>query len=463
MLFSSIVFIYYFLPIVLIIYFAVPFRCKNTILFISGMLFYAWGEPHYVVWMLASITCAYFFGLAIEKHREDAAGKWLTVSSVAITLSFLLYFKYTDFLLENLNTIFSWNIRLPGITLPIGISFYTFQIISYTVDVKRGRVAALKSFINFGAYAVMFPQLVAGPIVRCSDVADQLKARTHSMEKAAGGVRRFVTGLAKKVLIANVLGELVTRSESGSTSVLFCWIGAVAGMLQVYYDFSGYSDMAIGLGNILGFTFPENFNYPLISGSIREFWRRWHISLGTWFRDYVYIPMGGSRVSTPRYIINVFTVWLLTGLWHGAQWNFVIWGLSFGILITAEKYLQFDWLLAAVRKIAVLFVLTISFTIFNANGISDVCLKLSQLFGLKDLSLSNNVTAYYFRSYFVVLLIAVAGATPFPTEAYRRFEATDVGRMLLTWLEPIALTVLLLICTAYLVDGSYNPFLYFRF
>ena len=329
MLFSSVPFLFYFLPCVLLVYFLVPGTLKNGVLLLVSLLFYGWGEPRYLLVMLASIVQGYVFGLLIGKLRGRPAAKACLAASVLLSFAALAYFKYADFFLANFNALTGLSVPLLRITLPIGISFYTFQILSYTVDIYRQDVKAQRNPIDLATYVALFPQLIAGPIVRYSDIAEQLKGRIHTMGKTAQGIRRFILGLGKKILIANLLGELCSIFRaSDDKSVLFFWLYAVAYTLHVYFDFSGYSDMAIGLGKLFGFDFLENFNYPFISKSITEFWRRWHMSLGTWFRDYVYIPLGGSRVSVPRHLFNLFLVWMLTGFWHGAAWNFVIWGLS---------------------------------------------------------------------------------------------------------------------------------------
>ena len=376
------------------------------------------------------------------------------------------YFKYADFFIRNVNAATGCSISLLNITLPIGISFYTFQVLSYTMDVYRQHVKAQRNLIDLAAYMALFPQLIAGPIVRYSDIAEQLKGRIHTMGKTAQGIRRFILGLGKKILIANLLGELCSIFRtSDDKSVLFFWLYAVAYTLHVYFDFSGYSDMAIGLGKLFGFDFLENFNYPFISKSITEFWRRWHMSLGTWFRDYVYIPLGGSRVSLPRHLFNIFLVWMLTGFWHGAAWNFVIWGLYFALLLILEKI----WLLEILKKSHVLnriYVLTaaaISFVIFDATDMSQAFSYLKAMFGTGGYPLTSAASSYYFRSYFVVLMIALLGATPIPKSFYRRIQQWKTGTAVMLFAEPLALSALLLICTAFLVDGSFNPFLYFRF
>lgn len=467
MLFSSIPFLFWFLPGVLILYAAAPGALKNTVLLLSSFFFYGWGEPRYVIWMMLAILMAYLFGLLIERyHSVPKLARLFLALSVSSSLLMLGYFKYADFFIRNVNAATGCSIPLLKITLPIGISFYTFQILSYTVDVYRQDVKAQRNLIDLAAYVALFPQLIAGPIVRYSDVAEQLKGRIHTIDKTAQGIRRFILGLGKKILIANLLGELCSIFRtSDDKSVLFFWLYAVAYTLHVYFDFSGYSDMAIGLGKLFGFDFLENFNYPFISKSMTEFWRRWHMSLGTWFRDYVYIPLGGSRVSIPRHLFNIFLVWMLTGFWHGAAWNFVIWGLYFALLLILEKV----WLLEILKKSHVLnriYVLTatvISFVIFDATDMSQAFSYLKSMFGAGGYPLISAACSYYFRSYFVVLMIALLGATPSPKSFCRRLQQRKMGTAVMLFAEPLALSALLLICTAFLVDGSFNPFLYFRF
>ena len=338
MLFSSITFLYYFLPLVLIVYFIVPKQLKNVWLLLSSLFFYAWGEPKCVFLMIATVMLNYIFGILIEKSTSKKLKKTYLTISIVLTLSGLLYFKYANFFVENFDIVTGMSVPALKIALPIGISFYTFQILSYTVDVYRGQVNAQKNPLTLGTYVALFPQLIAGPIVRYKDVERELLCRTHSFEKTALGIRRFIIGLGKKVIIANTLGELCEGFyATNDASVMFYWLFVISYMLQIYFDFSGYSDMAIGLGKIFGFDFLENFNYPFISKSISEFWRRWHMSLGTWFRDYVYFPLGGSRVKKSRLILNLFIVWFLTGFWHGAEWNFVLWGLFFFVFLSIEK------------------------------------------------------------------------------------------------------------------------------
>ena len=466
MLFSSIPFLYYFLPIVMVLYFAVPKCMKNGVLLLASLTFYAWGEPKYVILMIASIFVGYISGLLIEAISDLKQKKWILIASVTVCLGFLGYFKYANFFLENFTFLTGLSVPTLKIALPIGISFYTFQILSYVVDVYRGEVPAQKNIIHLAAYVSMFPQLIAGPIVRYADIAKELEQRTHSIDHFATGARRFVIGLAKKILIANTLGELcdIFRS-SNEKAVLFYWLYAVAFCLHIYFDFSGYSDMAIGLGKIFGFTFLENFNYPYISKSVTEFWRRWHMSLGTWFRDYVYIPLGGNRVSKPRWFFNIFVVWMLTGFWHGAAWNFIIWGLFFAFFLIVEKL----WLLKYLEKakiwnhIYVLVVIAISFVIFNATDMKEAFAYIGGMFGVGTISLSSAEFVYYLKSYGVTLVLALIGATPIVKNAVSRLQEKEYTHKILNVLEPIALIALLVVMTAYLVDGSFNPFLYFRF
>ena len=465
MLFSSIPFLYYFLPLVLAVYFLTPARFRNAVLLLASLIFYAWGEPKYVLLMLASILSGYGFGLLQERYRGQKGAKLVCGLSVAVSLSFLLYFKYADFFLENFNAATGLGVPLLRIALPIGISFYTFQIISYTVDVYRGEPAQ-KNLIHLAAYVAMFPQLIAGPIVRYSDIAQQLEHRSHSTALAAEGVRRFLIGLGKKILIANQLGELCSVFRaSDEKSVLFYWLYAVAFALHIYFDFSGYSDMAIGLGKVFGFHFLENFNYPYISAGITEFWRRWHISLGTWFRDYVYIPLGGNRVGRARQLLNILVVWMLTGFWHGAAWNFVVWGLMFAVLLIMEKL----WLLKPLSKcrplahLYVVFFVVISFVIFNAENMGQALSDIGGLFGAGGIPLVSAEAVYCLRSFALVLILAVLGATPLLRNGLVRLSQYPTAGKVLNALEPFTLFVLLLVMTGYLVDGSFNPFLYFRF
>ena len=466
MLFSSLPFLYYFLPITLILYWLAPKNGKNLILLLTSLFFYGWGEPKTILLMILSITVGYFVGIKIEQnHGTKAAKRWL-IASVIFNLGMLGLFKYADFFISNLNLIPFVSIPLLKLALPIGISFYTFQIMSYTIDVYRGDVAAQKNFISLAAYISLFPQLIAGPIVRYKDIDAQLSYRTHSKEKMALGIRRFVIGLAKKVLIANQLGELTELFlASKDQSVVYAWIYAIAFMLHIYFDFSGYSDMAIGLGKFFGFELLENFNYPYISKSITEFWRRWHISLGTWFKDYVYIPLGGNRVSKSRHFFNILIVWFLTGFWHGASWNFIVWGLYFAIILMIEKNVLLNSLnrFKVINHVYVLILVSISFVIFNATDLSAAIVTLKTMFGLDGTSLYSAETAYMISNYGFVLLLAVLGATPLPKTIFNKLNQNVMLQKFFDVMEPVLLALCFLMITAYLVDGSFNPFLYFRF
>ena len=458
MLFSGIPFLYYFLPAVVAVYFLMPKSGRNGVLLAASLLFYGWGEPKYLLLMLVSIGVFYLCGLRIEKAAQRKRKKLWLILSVVFGAACLVVFKYADFFLGSFAALTGLSVPMLRLALPIGISFYTFQCISYTVDVYRGHVPAQKSLVNFGTYVALFPQLIAGPIVRYVDIAKELEDRTTGAEDLLCGVRRFVLGLAKKVLLANQFGLLTEVFRSSTEkSVLFHWLYALGFLLHIYFDFSGYSDMAIGLGRIFGFRFPENFNYPYLSRSITEFWRRWHMTLGGWFRDYVYIPMGGNRVSRLRWIGNILTVWALTGLWHGASWNFVLWGLLFAAFLLMEK------LLPGIRKLPgwvlhlyVLLVVTLSFVLFNAADLHQAVSDLKGLFG--GVPLCSAQALYALRSYGLLFVIGAAGATPLPKTLSRKLP--EKPRAILTFL---VLPVLLLLCTAYLVDGSFNPFLYFRF
>lgn len=466
MLFSSITFLYYFLPCVLILYFAVPKCLKNAVLLLSSLFFYAWGEPKYVILMVLSIFMAYIFGLIIEKYRGQYWSKVAMIISVIISLSSLVYFKYSAFFIANFNKATGLNVSLLNIALPIGISFYTFQIVSYTIDVYRGDVKARKNPIGLAAYVAMFPQLIAGPIVRYSDIEKQLDDRSFDIDKVAEGIRRFVIGLSKKILIANVLGELCENFKaSESISVLFVWLYAISYMLHVYFDFSGYSDMAIGLGKIFGFDFLENFNYPFISKSITEFWRRWHMSLGTWFRDYVYIPLGGNRVSKFRHVFNILIVWMLTGFWHGADWNFIVWGLFFAVFLTIEKFFLSGFLKKrkVVGHVYVIILCLVSFVIFDASDMSVAISNIKGMFGLGNIPLASAEAIYNLKSYLVVLIVAIFGSTPLIKKLCLKLKRKEKANRFINILESIILVGLFILITAYLVDGSFNPFLYFRF
>lgn len=467
MTFSSIPFLYYFLPAVIILYFIVPRVLKNSVLLVSSLVFYAWGEPKYLFLMLISILCGYVFGLLIEKSgtNRKRAKLFLTVS-VAISLGFLIYFKYADFFISNFGAATGISVPLLRISLPVGISFYTFQLMSYAVDVYRG-LPAQKNPISFGAYIAMFPQLIAGPIVRYSDIADKLNSRSHSLSLCCDGASRFVAGLCKKILLSDRFAELCSAFRvSDEKSVLFYWMYAIAFTLQIYFDFSGYSDMAIGLGKIFGFHFPENFDHPYVSKSITEFWRRWHMTLGSWFRDYVYIPLGGNRRGKGRWFFNIFVVWFLTGFWHGADWQFIAWGLMYAVLLVAEKLFllkKLEHAPAFFRHAYVLFFTVIGFVLFNAQDISAAFAEIGGLFGIGTSSLASAEAVYYLKSYAPLLIFGAVAATPvfavLKAKAQGKKSLCKAAELLL----PAVLCAGILLCTAYLVDGSFSPFLYFRF
>jgi len=461
MLFSGIPFLYYFLPAVVLAYFLVPRCLKNAVLLVFSLVFYAWGEPKYVFLMIATIGLFYGCGIAIGKSQRKGWKKFWLILSVVISLGLLAVFKYADFFLGSINSVTGADIPLLKLALPIGISFYTFQCLSYTIDVYRGNAQVQKNPISFGAYVSLFPQLIAGPIVRYVDVARELDSRQHSWELIGQGLRRVLVGLAKKILIANQLGELTNLFRaSGEKSVLFYWLYAIAFSLHIYFDFSGYSDMAIGLGKIFGFRFIENFNYPYLSRSIAEFWRRWHMSLGSWFRDYVYIPLGGNRVSKLRWVFNILVVWMLTGLWHGAAWNFVLWGLLYAVFLLLEKWVPaLQKLPSLLRRVYVLLVVVIGFVLFNAVDLNQAVSDIGGMFGFGGVPLVSAHTLYCLRSYGVLLIAAFIGATPLVRDVASKVYEKPIGKIL----EPLVLIALLLVCTAYLVDGSFNPFLYFRF
>ena len=461
MLFSSVTFLYYFLPAVLILYFLAPWKLKNTVLLLSSLVFYGWGEPKLLFLMIFTIAMFYGCGLMIGRSETEKAKKLWLILSIVISVTLLAIFKYADFFIGSFNAATGLSIPLLRLALPVGISFYTFQSLSYTIDVYRGNVPAQKNPISFGAYVVLFPQLIAGPIVRYIDVARELDERTHSWEDFCLGLRRFLVGLGKKILIADNFALLMKIfRESEGQSVLFYWLYAVAFTLNIYFDFSGYSDMAIGLGRIFGFKFIENFNYPYLSKSVTEFWRRWHMSLGSWFRDYIYIPLGGNRVGKGRWVFNILTVWMLTGLWHGAAWNFVLWGLLFGILLMVEKWAPgLQKLPSFLRHGYVLLIVCLSFVLFNAESLSQALSDMGGMFGFAGVPLVNVESLYYLRSYAPLFLMGFVGATPIVRDIARKIGEKPWGAVL----EIFLMAVLLIVCSAYLVDGSFSPFLYFRF
>ncbi|MBR2323364.1 MAG: MBOAT family protein [Clostridia bacterium] len=469
MVFSSIPFLYYFLPIVLIAYFLVPRKAKNYVLLLASLFFYFYGEQLLVLLMLSSALVDYSMARIIEKFRDN---KIIPKIALAFTLLFdlgvLCYFKYVDFFISNFNAVFGMEIPLLKIALPLGISFYTFQTLSYVLDVYRGDVEAQKNFFTYATYLTLFPQLVAGPIVRYKTVAHELLYREHSVSKFSQGVFRFSIGMGKKIMIANMLGEFVNAFSSiQNPTVLLCWLFAAAYSLQIYFDFSGYSDMAIGLGKMFGFEFNENFDHPYTSKSISEFWRRWHMSLGSWFRDYIYIPLGGNRVKFPRWLLNVFVVWFATGLWHGASWNFVLWGVYFGVFLVLEKLFLGNLLKKLpgfVSNAYVIIVVFVSFVMFGCmdylGGFNQGLQHIASMFGFGGLPFASTNTLYYLRDYAVVLVLAIIGSTPFVKNlANKVVEKYPIAK----WAQPVIVVLIFLLCTAELSDASFNPFLYFNF
>lgn len=466
MLFSSVTFLFYFLPVVLAIYYILPTPkgrqdLRNGILLLLSLVFYAWGEPVYVFLMIGQCIAAWSLSLVINKHRGKTPAKLALAGVAVVSLGALLFFKYTNFFITNINSLFHTNSPLLQLVMPIGISFYTFQILSYSVDLYYGKIEVQRNVFTFSTYVALFPQLMAGPIVRYSHVEKELHDRRVTVRDFSDGARRFTMGLAKKVLIANVLAEL-TELMRGGTDVLSGWLYILAFALHLYFDFSGYSDMAIGLGRMFGFKFPENFNYPYIAKSVTEFWHRWHISLSSWFRDYVYIPLGGNRKGLPRQIINILIVWLLTGFWHGANWNFIGWGLYFAAFMLVEKFLLSKLLEkfpSFLRHVYLLLIIVVGWAVFDGTSTAETRLHLSTIFVFGADSFAGVESLYYLRSYAVPLILGIIGATPLPKSIAARYENTKI----FTVLQPLAIGVLLITVTAFLVDGSFNPFIYFRF
>ena len=464
MVFSSLTFLQCFLPLCLLAYFLVPKAWRNGALFLFSLLFYAWGEPVYVLLMLFSTALDYTCGQAAERCRGQRGAKIALLVSVCVNLGLLCVFKYSDFLIGTINTLFGTALPQPNLPLPIGISFYTFQAMSYVIDVYRGDAAVERSFLHVALYVVLFPQLVAGPIVRYSTVAEEIRCRREGADDMAEGLQRFLFGLAKKVLLANQMGLIADAAFSQTAprlSMGLAWLGVIGYTLQIYFDFSGYSDMATGLGRMLGFEFLPNFNYPYISRSITEFWRRWHISLSTWFREYLYIPLGGNRCSRAKWMRNLFLVWAATGIWHGASWNFLLWGLYFWALLLLEKFLLAKPLAkapAAVGHIYTMLLVMVSWAIFAMEDFSRLGSYLRVMFGLGGAPLADAAFGYYLRSYLPVLVVAAIASTPLAATLWRKLpeRAAQV-------LGTLAILAGLLLCTAYLVAGTYNPFLYFRF
>ncbi len=467
MLFSSVTFLYAFLPIVLVLYFAAPKKLKNTVLLLASLFFYYFGERIYTVILLISSITDYTWSLLIEKYRGRKITKLFLVGSLVVNLGLLGFFKYADFFIGNINALLGTTIPFTGVPLPIGISFYTFQTMSYTIDVYRGTAKAQRNLVSFATFVCLFPQLIAGPIVRYTDLALELNDRKSTLEGVSLGLHRFAVGLGKKVILANAMGEMCKDlTSSGSQSIFMFWLYAAAYALQIYLDFSAYSDMAIGLGRVFGFKFPENFNYPFVSKSITEFWRRWHMTLGSWFRDYIYFPLGGSRTTTLKWLRNILVVWMVTGFWHGAEWNFVLWGLYFGLLLMLEKLFLGKILQKCgviVQHIYVIFTVLISFVIFSVEKLSNLGTYVGGLFGIGALPLFDERTLYIADSFLVVFLLCIVASLPFPKMLWDKFGETKVGSVVRAVADPIVIAGMLIVCTALLVDGSFNPFLYFRF
>lgn len=474
MVFSSLLFLFRFLPLFLVLYFAAPKRLRNTILFIGSLIFYGWGEPVYISLLLFSTLVDFIHGQLVGKFKDKGnltAAKWVVASSAIINLALLIVFKYTDFFIRSFNELTGSSVPLLGLALPIGISFYTFQTMSYTIDVYRGEAPVQNNLISFGAYVSMFPQLIAGPIVRYQDIALELNNRQENLNQFALGIRLFIIGLGKKVLLANQTGALWTEISAilpEERSILMVWTGILAFSFQIYFDFSGYSDMAVGMGHMLGFRFPDNFRYPYISKSITEFWRRWHISLGTWFREYVYIPLGGNRNGTLLQIRNILIVWLLTGIWHGANLNFLLWGLYFGVLLLLEKFVFKKWLErlpAWIQHGYACLLVIFGWVLFAFEDMNAGFTYLVQMLGGAGLPFCNERTLFLLCGNLILLLASALGSTPLPAKTARLLSPDGQTRFQTAGkiVEPLFLGLVLFLSVAYLVDATYNPFLYFRF
>ncbi len=464
MVFSSISFLYYFLPLVLLFYFFTPEKYRNIILLVASLFFYFYGEPRYLWVLIFSIVFNYYYGRFLEKRKKKRP-LFLAIN-LLMNFGILFYFKYFHFFLDNINLLFHSNFSWAYIVMPIGISFFTFQATSYIIDIYRGKVKSANHILTFATYLSLFPQLIAGPIVRYETVEEDLKVRKFNASSFSQGIKRFVIGLSKKVLLANVLGEC-SKSLAGlaSQSVFSYLLQATGNTLQLYLDFSGYSDMAIGLGLMFGFHFLENFQYPLFAHSITDFWRRWHISLSSWLKDYIYIPLGGSRVPTYRRYLNILIVWMITGLWHGASWNFVLWGIYFAVFLILEKafFLKFLEKHRILGHFYTIILVVISFVIFNETNFSQLVVFLKGMFGFSHLPFSNMETIYYFKNYLIVILISILAAIPWFSFGKGKMLQNEKWKKIFSFLEPIFYLALLLITTGYLVDESFNPFLYFRF
>ena len=463
MVFSSISFLYYFLPLCILCYFLIPAKYRNKVLLIFSLFFYFYGESKYIIVLIFSCILNYYAGKLILKYPKKK--KILLIADLVINFGLLFYFKYFNFFITNINNLLNTDLPLLQVIMPIGISFFTFQATSYVIDIYKGEIKPAKNVFDFATYLTLFPQLIAGPIVRYETVAEEMENRTTSTSLVASGLKRFIIGLGKKVLIANLLGAFATSLDTlSSSTILSFWLKALAYTFQIYYDFSGYSDMAIGLGLVFGFHFLENFNYPLTAKSITDFWRRWHISLSTWFRDYLYIPLGGNRLGKKKQIRNILIVWLTTGLWHGASWNFVLWGLYFAILLLLEKFVWQKFLdkHKIFAHISTFILILFSFIIFNTESIAGIGLFFQNLFNF-NLPFTNVETNFYLSNYLIVLILAFIGMGPWMKNLYQKIANFKTGKKVLIIAEPIFLMILLFIITGYIIDDSYNPFLYFRF
>lgn len=472
MVFSSSAFLFFFLPLIIVLYYLMPnMKCKNFMLLIGSIFFYSWGEPIYVALLIFSSISDYLHGIWIEnkiKRKRLNNARLILGSSIFINLLLLGFFKYSDFLISNLNSVFNCSIELLELPLPIGLSFFTFQTISYSIDVYKQRIKAQKNFMHFSMYVTMFPQLIAGPIVRYSDIHTEIENREHNISKIASGIELFIIGLAKKVLLANLCGvyynDVWITNPDINLSIISGWFGMLFYTFQIYFDFSGYTDMAIGLSRVFGFsTYPKNFNYPYIAKSITEFWRRWHMTLGGFFRDYVYIPLGGNRVSKLMFIRNIFIVWALTGLWHGAAWNFVIWGLYFGIILLIEKFLIQKFILSKlhmIQHIYSFFLIVLGWVIFDAAGFSDVIFRFSVLFGFSEMDIFNNYSFFIIYNQSLLLLICIVASTPIYHFINSNYK---LSLKKINFLRPIIFSSLYVISIAAMISSSFNPFIYFRF
>lgn len=470
MVFSSILVLTRFLPIVLALYFLVPRKARNLVLFLSSMLFYAWGEPVYILLMCFTILVDYIFGILIDyqlNHEKRKGAKLSLAMAVIVNLSLLGFFKYANFTIDTINSLTGAGITAIKIALPIGISFYTFQSLSYVIDVYRRDTKVQKNILDFGTYVVLFPQLIAGPIVRYRTVAEEMQGRRETVSDFSKGISRFIIGLGKKVLLANNAGALqdtINTLAISDMSTMSAWLGILAFTFQIYFDFSGYSDMAIGMGLMLGFHFDENFDYPYMAKSITEFWRRWHISLGTWFKEYVYIPLGGNRAGMLKQIRNIVIVWMLTGFWHGASWNFVLWGVYYGALLIIEKVFLLDILKnlpSFIRHIYTLFLVVIGWVLFSFDSYREGIAYISRMFGLAGLPFTNRTFYYLLTNNLTLLILLMIGSTNYPAKFFRIMRKR--GGLLSVGLGILSLAGIFFLSLAYLVAATFNPFLYFRF